>query len=336
MPWGNVKGVRRVRGATILIVVFLVGAAGCFENRVITEGSLGTGGLGGSAGAGGGGAGGLAAAGGASGATPAQRVRAHVAERAVAAVRLLSETRSRRSRARSLVPVDGASRTAPAGDSEPGSGSSDRTWFAGPRARAHPPLEPWAGAARIDRGRGAEVLPEVEQHVDHSDPHLARGGEPARVVPIRPDGARAACGAVDGPRAADGQPLKAAPERQGDVRFDEQVHVIGLDREVNHPKRAAARRRERGAQLGKHRGGPERRDVFVAAERDVDGVSHVVLGPSSVRDTGATAGGLAAGAATTAAPLWRFRERELTRAACHVEWALIGGAAIALRPSLHG
>ena len=63
-----------------------------------------------------------------------------------------------------------------------------------------------ARAARINARGGAEVLSEVEQHVDHARPHVPRRRERSGVIPIADDLPFAAEGAVDRERQPDASP----------------------------------------------------------------------------------------------------------------------------------
>jgi hypothetical protein len=91
-------------------------------------------------------------------------------------------------------------------------------------------------ASRIDAGGRAEVLPEVEQHVDHTRAHLAGRRQGAGVVPIADDLPFASEDAVDGQRQSNRQPVHAATGTARLVPLDDEVPVVLLDREVNYPE----------------------------------------------------------------------------------------------------
>lgn len=80
------------------------------------------------------------------------------------------------------------------------------------------------------------MLSKVEEHVDQGQAHLTRRAQGVGVVALVPDGAAATAGAVDGLGAANGEALQAAHKRLGVVGLDDQVDVVGLDREVNQAK----------------------------------------------------------------------------------------------------
>ena len=100
--------------------------------------------------------------------------------------------------------------------------------------------------------------------------------------------------------------------RQGSLvaRFDNQVHVIPLDGEMNYPKALGIS--PRGATNGKTHG---RKHVLATqrakrrTERHVDGMARLVFGASSMGDRRAAGRRLTAGSRALAAP--GVREREL-------------------------
>jgi len=76
------------------------------------------------------------------------------------------------------------------------------------------------------------VLAEVLQHVNQCIPHLTRGAQHARVIPVRPHGPAAADRAIDGAGHADGETLEPAHEGRVAVSFDEEVQVVELHAEL--------------------------------------------------------------------------------------------------------
>ena len=122
------------------------------------------------------------------------------------------------------------------------------------------------------------------------------------MVTIRPDGAPATRGAIDGSCATNGEPLKASPQRHRHVGLDNQMNAIDLNREMNHAKGGPVRRAERAAQAGKNARGPQRWDAAAAAEGHMDGMAQVVPGPASVRNARTKARGSASRAATASGP----------------------------------
>jgi len=135
------------------------------------------------------------------------------------------------------------------------------------------------------------------------------------VVAIGPDAALAAGGAVDGAGAADGQALEAADERLAGVALDDQVHVVHLDAEVNHPEFVAAGGSEGLAHGGVDGPRAKVRDSGAGAEGHVTGMPGIVGGASVVGHAGAAGSGFATGAAAFSAPGARGGELELSRGA---------------------
>src|SRR4051794_24216465 len=91
-------------------------------------------------------------------------------------------------------------------------------------------------APRIDACGGAEVLPEIEQHVDHARAHLSRRRQWSRVVPITDDLPLASQGAVDGECQSNREAVYATAGTACLITLDDEVGVVLLDREVNHPE----------------------------------------------------------------------------------------------------
>jgi hypothetical protein len=129
------------------------------------------------------------------------------------------------------------------------------------RRTVPPAIEPRARAAGIDRGSGVQVFAEVEQDVDQRAADLARCGEEVRVEPVLPDAPAAPARPVDRTRTPHGQPLHTARERQRAVRFDDEVHVVRLHREMQHTKEAATGRPQRPPQPTEHPRRPQRRNI---------------------------------------------------------------------------
>ena len=88
------------------------------------------------------------------------------------------------------------------------------------------------------------MLPEVEKHVDHARPHLSGRRERAGVVPIADDLALAAEDAVDGEREPDREPVHATAGTAGLIPLDDEVPMVLLDREVDHPEAINRRPRD--------------------------------------------------------------------------------------------
>jgi hypothetical protein len=126
------------------------------------------------------------------------------------------------------------------------------------------------------------MFAEVEEHIDESSTSLARRGERAGVVALGPHWTSSANGAIYGARRADGEALDAADESEPFVGLDDQMDVIGLDREVNDAEGVAARGGEGLLKNGVSAVGAERRDVVPRSQSDVDRVPAIVRGPSCV------------------------------------------------------
>src|SRR5262245_54869235 len=92
------------------------------------------------------------------------------------------------------------------------------------------------------------MLPEILQDVDERIPDLSRGGEPAGVVPIRPDPATAPERAVHGSCEPDGEALEATGERVAVDGLHEHVHMVRLHGELDHPEVPAGRSCQRAAE----------------------------------------------------------------------------------------
>ena len=104
------------------------------------------------------------------------------------------------------------------------------------RRRSVPAPEVRPRAPGVDARRRAQVLSEVEQHVDHADPHLPGRRERPRVIAIAYDGSLAAEAPVHGERQSDRQAVNAAAHTSRIVTFDDEVAVVLLDGEMNDPK----------------------------------------------------------------------------------------------------
>ena len=119
--------------------------------------------------------------------------------------------------------------------------------------------------------------------------HFARRGEAPRVVSIAPHAPAPAKNAVQPPRQSNREPTRTARERQLVGRLDEQMHVIGLHREMDQAKSIARAQRERAAKLEKQGLLAQTRERPRRAQREMDRVTLFVLGASNVRNRGARA-----------------------------------------------
>ena len=99
-------------------------------------------------------------------------------------------------------------------------------------------------APRVDARGGTEVLPEVEQHIDHAGPHLSRRRQRSGVIAIADDVPFAAEDAVDREGQSDREPVDATAGTARLIPLDDEVGVVLLDREVDHPKAIDRRPRD--------------------------------------------------------------------------------------------
>jgi hypothetical protein len=127
-------------------------------------------------------------------------------------------------------------------------------------------------------------------------------------------------GPVDRPGTADGQPLTAPGERQPPVRLHDQVEMVGLHREVEHPKEGLAGPGQSPTNLPEHNRRTQRCKSRVSPQRDVDRMAGLVVRTGGVGGRGPGPRALAASAATEAAPGAGHGQGELPGATgCHVD-----------------
>ena len=101
------------------------------------------------------------------------------------------------------------------------------------------------------------MLTTIQQDVDERVPYFERRRQHAGVVAIAPNSSTTAAEhAVDRLGEPRREALHATDERWLAVRLDDQVHVVGLDREVHDPEYPFAAGRERAPQ--------DRREGFTA------------------------------------------------------------------------
>ena len=80
------------------------------------------------------------------------------------------------------------------------------------------------------------MFPKVEKHVDHARPHLSRRRQWSGVIPIAHDLPLSSEGAVDGERQSNREPVHATAGTARLIPLDDEVAMILLDREVDHPE----------------------------------------------------------------------------------------------------
>jgi hypothetical protein len=91
------------------------------------------------------------------------------------------------------------------------------------------------------------VLAEIQEHVDQSQPHLARRSERVSVIALGPDRAVTCETAVDGAGATDAEARQAAREIVAGVGLDDEVQVVRLNRKVNEAEATTAGRGQSAA-----------------------------------------------------------------------------------------
>jgi len=189
----------------------------------------------------------------------------------------------------------------PADARHPRGGRRRRRGRVGGRGRALPPREVRPRAARVDARGRAEVLAEVEQHVNHADPHLSRRRQRAGVIAVAHDLPLATERAVDRERQPDGQPVHAPAGAAGLVALDDEVAVVLLDREVDHPEPVDRRASDGAPERPEHARRAERRQPGRRADGDLYRVPGIDLG-SPIVGHRRTAARLPPGALASAAP----------------------------------
>ncbi|MDB4981899.1 MAG: hypothetical protein JWM82_2651 [Myxococcales bacterium] len=124
--------------------------------------------------------------------------------------------------------VEEAAGSSPSDGGQPALGEGDHAGVRRRRGPMRPSVEPRAGAARVDAGRRAEVLAEVEQDVREGPSDLGGRRQGSRVIAVGPDGTSAVPAAVHGAGTAAGEALHASRERPRRIRLDDEVEVVAL------------------------------------------------------------------------------------------------------------
>jgi len=122
------------------------------------------------------------------------------------------------------------------------------------------------------------------------------------VIPVTPHAAATPESAVHRASDPDRQPAHAAFEGPRLVRFHQQVHVIGLDAELEDPERGATSRGQRGAHSFEEIVPSERGEVRGCTERHVDRTVAIVDPTTPMRHGAATLRPLATGTLPATAP----------------------------------
>jgi predicted lipoprotein len=103
-----------------------------------------------------------------------------------------------------------------------------------------PPIQIACGRARIEV-RAAPVLSVIEENVHERISHLSRGTQSVRVVAVLPYLAARAQKAVEVARYANREALHASSNNVAVLRFDQQMHIVGLNAEVHDTNEAPPR-----------------------------------------------------------------------------------------------
>src|SRR5262249_30187540 len=158
------------------------------------------------------------------------------------------------------------------------------------RPRSTPPAEPRSRRAGFDPSLTAPMLLEVHQDIYEPVPHLARRAEGPGVVTVTPYRTPASESTVDGARDADGEAPHAFGQGSSGFRFDEEVEMIVLHREMNDPEALGRSRGQRMADGREDAVSAKAADATHGPQGDMEGMGGVVRWPGAVGDTGAAAG----------------------------------------------
>ena len=141
--------------------------------------------------------------------------------------------------------------SSPAGSQKPGLGSGHRGAIGGRDRTPGPSLEPAARGRGVDPGIGVRrnrdsrrrMLPRVEEHVAKRRSHLPGRAERAVVIAAVKNCSAPTKDPIHGPSQARGEALHPIAQGRDALRFDEQMHVIVLQRVVHDAEVCALRDR---------------------------------------------------------------------------------------------
>jgi len=136
---------------------------------------------------------------------------------------------------------------------------------------------------QVGPGRGAAAGCSSTRSGPPARFHPTRAIQVAGVIAVADDLAFASERAVDRERQPDGQPVHAAAGAAGLVAFDDEVAVVLLDREVNHPEPVDRGPRDGAPERSEHARRTERRQSGRGADGDLHRVSGIDLGAGVVR-----------------------------------------------------
>jgi hypothetical protein len=134
---------------------------------------------------------------------------------------------------------------------------------------------------RVQSTRTRHVLHPILQDVRQGPAHLRRRPKRPGVVATCPYRATVTQNPVHSLRHPHRQPLAPAGERLGVGRLDDEVHVIGLNAELEHPERLAGRRRKRAPHRLRNPIGSQRRKTGNGTHGYVEWRTRVVRRTSS-------------------------------------------------------
>jgi hypothetical protein len=146
------------------------------------------------------------------------------------------------------------------------------------------------------------MLPPVLENVDEAVPHFAGRAERPGMVAVGPELAPAPENAVRGPCEPDRKPLEAARESELILCLHQEVHVVGLDRELEEPEAPPGGSGQRSAERREDATVAERRQRPSGTKGDVHRMAGLVPRPGPVRYAHRASGWLSAGADALAAP----------------------------------
>ena len=138
---------------------------------------------------------------------------------------------------------------------------------------------------------------------------LPRRREWSGVIAIADDLPLAAEDTVDRERESDREPVHAPAGATGLVPLDDEVPVVLLDREVDHPEAIDRRPRDGAPERFEYARGAKRGQPCRCSDGDLHGVARVNLGSGDVRH-GRPAARLSACPLASASPGSRSRERQ--------------------------
>src|SRR5689334_12396611 len=138
------------------------------------------------------------------------------------------------------------------------------------------------------------------------------------MIPVGPHLPASAERAIDRLGNSDRETLNTAPE-SARLRLDEEMDVVVLDAEVEHPKRFGRRLAEAGADGTEDVTAPERRNFHARSKGDVHRPPTIVSRTPSMKNVPPTRGRRSPRPVTSATPCWWCREFQLVSAISHLE-----------------